>query len=172
MTILIAALVAREPTAQTASYAFSGTGCTGGRLLRTMGPVPLSVRGLPRIGQTFEVLSEGSHSYIWDANRLTFLLTGVSNTSANGFPLPVDISQFFPGEPYCGLLRTSADISVRMPFTNDPLALVSLSISIPNAPALLGVGFYQQVLSWERTTFGPPFRAASLSRGGIGTIGR
>jgi hypothetical protein len=158
--------------AQSATYRFAGTGCTGGRLSPGIGPVPLSVSGTPRVGGGFDVQTEGSTNYPWGNRRTVFLLTGSSDQSAFGVPLPFDVAALSPGSPFCGLLRTSGEAVVQVPNTSPYTAMATVRFVIPNDPSLLGVAFHQQVLSIERSTFGPPFQALALSASGIGTIGR
>ena len=156
---------------QSASYRIVGTPCTTGRLTSGVGPVPLSVRGLPRIGTSFTVVTEGSARYPWGSSRAVFLFTGFSNTSAGGLRLPFDVSTLFPGEPFCGLLRTSAELRMPLPLVRDYRQAVGISFTIPNDRTLIGIRFFQQVMSLERSSFGPPFRAGSLSAGGEAVIG-
>lgn len=171
--IAVAALsAAAVAPAQTASYTFVGSSCTGGRLSPTVGPVPLSVRGLPRLGMSFEVVTECSTGYPWGVRRAVTLITGRSNQQLGGLTLPFDISTLFPGQPVCGLLRTSNEVSIPVPLLSHYTTPAVLRIDVPNNAALLGVNFFQQVVSVEASTFGPPFRAIALSRMGHGVIGR
>ena len=152
--------------AQTASYTLFGTSCTTGRISSQLGPVPLAVRGLPRLGSSFEIVTECSARYPWGNTRNVFLLNGLSNTSAGGVPLPFDISLLNPGGPYCGLLHTSSEVVVRVPLLADHLASAVLRFDVPNDAALIGVTLYQQVLSLEFSSFGPPFNSMALSAAG------
>lgn len=167
------ALLAAPATSQSASYTYSGTGCTSGRLVPGIGEVPLTARNLPRIGRTFVVETEASTSYPMGVRRRTFLLTGTSNTATqSGLALPFDLGTLFPGEPVCGVLRTSDEVVLFLPFDLDYRAHVAVEIPIPNDPRLLGVTFHQQALSVELNTFGPIYRSIALSRAGTGVIGR
>ena len=169
---LVAALALCAPaTSQLASYRITGTGCTTGRLTLTIGPVPLSVQGVPRLGSSFTLVTEGTADYPWGRWRQVYLITGVSNTSSGGIRLPFDISTLFPGQPYCGLLRTSPEVVFYVPRVRDYRTPVRITFQVPNVPALAGWRFFQQVMSIERSAFGPPFRALALSAGGEGTIG-
>jgi hypothetical protein len=159
------------PAAQTAAYTIVGSGCSTGRITPFLGPVPFTVQGLPRLGSTFTIATEGSTSYPWGTRRIVVLITGLSNTSAGGAPLPFDISTLFPGQPVCGLLRTSPEIVTRVASVAHFQDPVHISFAVPNDPALAGARFYQQALSRESSTFGPPFGAISLSAGGEATIG-
>jgi hypothetical protein len=97
-------------SAQNASYNIVGSGC---RLGPTPGVVPFSVQGLPRLGSTFTVITEGSGRYVWGGWRMTSIMIGLSNTSAGGFSLPFDIRQLFPNRRfYCGILRTSTEAMI------------------------------------------------------------
>jgi hypothetical protein len=170
--LLTLALAAAPLPAQTADYRILGPTCTTGRLDPQAGAVPISIRGLPRVGGFFEILAEGTMGLPNGIRRQVHLLTGTSNTAAFGVPLPFDIATLSPTEPICGLLRTSAEVAVRVPAAADPRALVAVRFDLPNSSALLGLTFYQQVLSTEFSSFGPPFRAIALSALGVGTIGR
>lgn len=157
--------------AQTAAYAIVGSGCSTGRITQGIGPVPFAVHGVPRFGSTFTISTEGSTSYPWGSRRSVLLITGISNTSAGGASLPFDISTLFPGQPYCGLLRASPEIATRLPSVADYRTPVLIRFNVPNVPAMAGAQFYQQVLSMEFSSFGPPFSALSLSAGGAATVG-
>ena len=102
---------------------------------------------------------------------MVYLTTGASNTSHNGLPLPFDVSTVLGGQPFCGVLRTSFDVLVRLPPVRDYRTPVQARFAVPNSRALVGARFYQQVMSLEFNTFGPPFRAGTLSAGGAGVIG-
>lgn len=155
--------------AQTASYSYLGDACSGGRISQ-VGPVPFEVIGLPRIGQSFTVVTEGSANYIWGDLRRTYLRTGLSNTNIGNLALPVDLETLLPNVNICGTLYTSGEIPARMPNVFPHTMPVHFEILIPNDQNLLGVTFYQQVLSTELTLFSPQ-TATALSRAGVGTIG-
>ena len=165
LSLLLPALAA-----QTASYTFSGTACTTGRLSTQIGAVPMAVQGLPRPGQWFDIVTESSASYPWGNTRTVFVLTGVSNTNLGGLPLPFDLALLRPGSPDCGLLSTSCELVTRAPRA-DYQTQVAVRFDVPNSAALLGLVLYQQVLSIETSTFGPPFSSMALSRLGRGVVG-
>lgn len=169
--VLAVFLCAAPAAAQTANYTFVGTSCTAGRLDPLAGAVPISVSGTPRLGGSFTVITEGSAGLPTGLRRSVYLLTGVSNTSAFGVPLPFDLGALSPGEPICGMLRTSAEAVVRVPSAPTPQTPVSIRFDVPNTTALLGAMLYQQVMSTEFSSFGPPFRSIALSAGGVATIG-
>lgn len=157
--------------AQAASYSLSGPACTTGRLTSSLGAVPLVAIKAPRIGTTFEVETESSANYPWGNRRRVVLLTGFSNTSAGGAPLPFDLGSLALGAPICGLLSTSAEISIAVPMQLSYLTPSRIAIPIPNQTSLIGLRFYQQAASRETSSFGPPFFSLALSRLGTGVIG-
>lgn len=164
-------LLAPSLSAQRASYSLFGTDCTTGRLAAGIGPVPIAVRGLPRLGTTFQVVTECTTTYPFGTRRQVFVLTGFSNTSASGVPLPFDVSTLAPGQPFCGMLYTNAEVMTPVPPQRPYTTPSAVDFPVPSSTLLAGLTFYQQVLTIERSTFGPPFFALQLSRGGQGTIG-
>ena len=139
--------------------------------MTTFGPTPLAVRGLPRLGTTFYVRTEASTVYVTGINRIVTLLTGASNTSAMGVPLPFRLPTITSGRNrVCGVVYTSMDVQTRVP-RGDASATIEIPIAIPNVPSLLGASFYQQVATRESTTFGPS-AGFQLSRAGHAVIGR
>lgn len=170
-SLLCCALLAAPALSQAASYTVVGRPCTTGRLSPNLGGVPLTALNLPKLGTTFTIATEGTTAYQNGNRRTVYVLTGASNKSAGGVPLPFDIALLSPNEPFCGLLQTSGEIVSSVPFVYDPTKSASVSFQIPNVPALAGVPFYQQVVSVETTTFGPPFRAMALSALGLGVLG-
>lgn len=169
--LLLVCVSALPLCAQSASYRFIGAGCTTGRLSPGIGAVPFAVSGVPRLGGSFTVQTEGTANYPWGNRRTVFLLSGASDRSAFGVPLPFDVAGLSPGNPFCGLLRTSGEVVVQVPPASPYTALASVRFAIPNDPSLMGVVVHQQVLSIERSTFGPPFAALALSASGVATIG-
>ena len=167
----LALLVAAPAFGQVASYTVTGTGCTTGRLTTQIGAVPFVAVGVPRLGTTFQIQTEAGTVYPWGTRRSVFLLTGASNTMVSGVPLPIDISVFSPGQPVCGLLQTSGEIVTRLPRISPYTATFTVDLPVPNLTAFAGVRFYQQVLSLETSSFGPPFSAVALSPLGSGVIG-
>jgi len=170
-TLFLTAAFTAHAVGQTASYRFVGTACTTGRLTSSIGPVYFAVSGVPRIGGRFTVITESDTDYPWGPRRMVWLITGISNTTTGGIKLPIDIAPLFPGQPYCGVLRTSVDVLLRAPFSPDYKQRVTMAFNVPNLRSLAGTKFYQQVMSQERSSFGPPFRSLSLSVGGEGTVG-
>jgi hypothetical protein len=88
-----------------------------------------------------------------------------------GVPLPFDLATLSPGEPICGLLHTSAEVMTLVPRQRSHTTPSTVRVAVPNLAALAGSIVEQQVLTIERTTFGPPFLAMALSGAGRGTIG-
>ena len=131
----------------------------------------LTALNLPKVGTTFKVQVplSGRSSVCWWAHcpypdpyiySLSYLAIGVRNPNVT---IPA----------LGGFLFTSADIVLLAPW--GPIAqqgTVTMSFPIPNSQALLGVKFYQQVLvdvtyPWARSA-----HFYSLSRGGVGVIGK
>jgi hypothetical protein len=109
----------------------------------------LKALNLPKIGTTFKVQVPGG------LRSLTYALaTGVSNPS-----IRFDVLG--------GYLFTSAELVVGVP--TGP-KLVTISLAIPNSSQLLGVKFYQQVLEVSKIYL--PWTLNTLSRGGVGVIGK
>ena len=176
LLLAAALLTASTLHAQTASYRYVGSSCTTGRLPSSAPiPVPLVVSGVPRLGTTFQVVTECSFDppsgHPTGYRRLVFLLNGATNTAIGGVPLPFDIATLAPGQPWCGLLRTSMDVVLPVQRLRDTRFSAVISIAVPNTPSLAGMTFYQQVISIETTTLGPPFSAVALSEGGVAVIG-
>ena len=53
-----------------------------------------------------------------------------------------------------------------MPLFQDHLTPAVLRLVVPNDVSLLGATLYQQVLSVESSSFGPPFTSMALSAAG------
>jgi hypothetical protein len=145
--------------AQAGSYSFFGTGCG-------FSPVPFGVTGVPSLGQRFVVesgVSDGGGCA--DGCVDHYLLTGDSNLSFRGLPLPFDLMNL--GLPACGLLRVSI-VHVTPTVGVNVRGRGEVVFSIPNDVGLLGVRFYQQVLSTSCGMYGCTWR---FSNGGVGVIG-
>jgi hypothetical protein len=169
--LLLSSLAAAPAAAQFASYGVLGSPCTGGRLDPGAGPVPLIPIGLPQLGSVFEIETESSGRGITGINRRVLLLTGLSDTSFGGIPLPLDLSLLFPTANVCGSLQTSIELQQSVPSTGSSAINARLAFPIPRDPSLRGLLFFQQVLSMESSTFGPPFLGVAVSALGIGVIG-
>ena len=76
-------------------------------------------------------------------NAPSVLMVGLSNTSWNGLPLPIDLG--FIGAPGCAI-RVSMDVMV-VGQTSGPN--MSVSFRIPNNPLFDGVSLYAQVGSFD-----------------------
>ena len=117
-----------------------GTGCPN-----SAGVPQLTASGPPWLGDTMTLqmapLPPAAFAYV---------LLGFSRTSWNGVPLPASLASF--GFAACSLLQ-SADDTLLAPAG-------SLAITVPNSPALIGLGFYLQGASVEF----PPLRLG-LSQG-------
>ena len=160
---LLLAFTGPGPRAQ-ASYTLFGTSCL------TVDLTPVSP---PRLGQNM-LLSASSGWY--GANNhsgRSFLLTGTSNTTFAGLPLPFDTTVLRdPFVSFCGLLYTSIQVVTDLPGGRAYLGPtpIQASIPIPNDPALLGASFYQQLLV-AAGAGGSGNSIISLGRGGHGVIG-
>lgn len=112
----------------------------------------------PQIGGQFNVkLSQAKPS------TFALLEHGVSNTTWNGGPLPVDLGML--GAPGCDLL-TSADILLVR--TVNAQGKASYSYTVPLSLSLQGVHIYNQYAVWDPTANAFGF---AFSNGGDGVIG-
>ncbi len=171
LTLLSLLALSAAASAQTATFTLSGPACTTGRITPALGAVPFSALNTPRIGTTFQVATESTANYPFGNNRQVYLLTGFSNSSLGGLPLPFDLASLNSSDPICGLLSTSAEVSTPVPLQASFMTPSIVSINIPNSTNLLGLAFYQQVASIETSTFGPPFFSLALSQLGTGVVG-
>lgn len=130
-----------------------GTGCAG-----SSGVPDLYIAGTPRIGTSFATRCANL-----PANTAGFWLAGWSNTSANGTPLPANLSAF--GIPGCQLL-VSPDSSLLF-LTGISGGYVSRPFSVPMVPALAGMQFYTQAAVLDVTHAG----GLTFSNGGRIRIG-
>ncbi|MCA8958055.1 MAG: serine hydrolase [Planctomycetes bacterium] len=106
-----------------------GTGCSGSR-----GTVTHSVTGTPEIDQVAEYRLANARVF-----AQAVLHVGVSRTSWLGVPLPMSMAMF--GAPGC-YVRVAPAISV--PVKASLLGLASVSVHVPNDPALIGAKFFTQ----------------------------
>jgi hypothetical protein len=148
----VALLLAVPLSAQTASYTYVDQ-----KAPYTGPAMPfLIAANLPKLGTTFKVQVHATGSDRWCAYQ-TFLAFGATNPD---FAIPA----------LNGLAFCSAEVVLPTPGTS-LFPMVVMSFPIPNAPALLGLKFYQQ--SYMQRSCRPFFiRIHELSRGGVGVIGR
>ncbi len=112
-----------------AAFKRFGAGCGA----NPIGAPVLSASPRPRIGGTFDVTGSNLPQ---GASLPTFLVIGISNSSWNGTPLPLDLTII--GAPGCNLL---ASFDVVVPAGNGSLAV---KVPMPTDPKLIGVKFYMQ----------------------------
>lgn len=148
--------------AQAASYGYLDQKAPYANAVPTM----FTARNLPKLGTTFQVEVANSWDPLrWASGQLIML--GAYHHLAFGLRNPDA-----PIGALGGFLFSSAEIVLPAPWNRkQAFGTVTMAFPIPNAPQLLGVRFYQQVL---RTWFNDrPWRisAHNLSRGGIGVIG-
>ena len=148
--------------AQSASYTYFGVPGTVG-----CGPfspqVVHTAVNLPKLGTTFQAnvpASSGTCSYLCN---MQFFLTGLSNTSFQGVPLP---HYTFSS---CGMLRVSMDVVEVMPMGGSTGATFPSTLVIPNDPNLAGLSFFQQPVSLTYILGG--LNATAWGRAGHGVIG-
>ncbi len=127
----------------------------------------LTALNLPKVGTTFKVqvpnywepIRTSSGRLIF-AGAYHYLAFGVSNPN-----LPISALG--------GFLFTSADLVVPAPRNSRQfLGTVTMAFPIPNSPQLVGVRFYQQVLTVCYTDLPMSVCGYSLSRGGVGIVGK
>lgn len=161
---LLAVLTVAARSQGSASYGFFGSDCGSSTWI----PVPLTNLSLPRLGTTLRIQTLTS-SMTPGSAQVVYLLTGLSNTSVAGVPLPFDTSQLSrPGRLFCGNLYVSAEFVQPMP--NGGLVGVPIVIDfpIPNQSTLIGARFYQQVMA-NATTFNDD--EWYFTRAGVAQIG-
>ena len=112
-----------------ASYTTFGTGCAG-----TMPVSTLQALSPPRIGTTSNIIINNL------PNNICFWISGFSNTNSTIGPLPFDLGSL--GAPGC-MLRVSTEVSQLLIANNN---VVLTSLTVPNSPGLIGLGFFQQAL--------------------------
>ena len=150
--------------AQPATYSYFGTECR---------PVIFAVAGTPKLGTTIDIHVEPTYSQR-GGGVTSLLVTGISKTRWGGLKLPFD-TRVLGRTPntFCGHIYTSIDIVVPVPSVPYPPKRVVLKMPIPNARALLGLSFYQQVVM--RAYCGSHgcqgYTWTYTSRAGHGTIG-
>lgn len=123
----------------------------------------LTFNGRPALGGTFDLmLRHGS------AGAPTFLFIGLSKTSWSGLPLPFDMGLFGTGAG-CSI-NASGEVTIGGPAVM-PGALgdTTLSLSIPNVPALNGATVYNQWISVD--PWGGPSLPLVFSNGGQADFG-
>ncbi len=127
----------------------------------------------PRFGtaeSVLQMMSGGANPGSYEGGGLTALVLGLSRTSWLGVPLPWTPSTIaLLGGGACGDLMVSGDAVVNTPYLMPP-ALVTMSVVIPNVPALIGTTIYAQSIAYRVTrhfTFGIEFGDGGEAR--IGT---
>ncbi len=136
--------------AQAASYTYINQKAP----YKNQNPPMLTALNLPKVGTTFQV--RVPTSAVFSHSVLAF---GVSNPN---LPIPA----------WSGYLFTSAEIVMWTPKSSAAFSVMTMSFPIPTSPQLLGVRFSQQVFQanycgWTHCPVG-----YSLSRGGVGVIGK
>jgi len=145
---------ARSGLDQTGGFGFFAAGCAtsaGQSRIRSS-----DGRG-PRLGNTLVTLIDGVPS----ASPGLFAIIGLERTSTVLGPLPLDLGPY--GMPGCNL-------HVRDDVVLFHGGAVSFAMVIPNAPYLLGLGFYQQAVILD-PLLANPLRAA-ISDAAAAIIGR
>jgi hypothetical protein len=159
-------LLAPCAVAQTASYTLRPNSCDSW--------LPLQVQGLPRLGQSVVLSTYAStsfaslHGFVVDA---MFIMTGFSDRSFAGVPLPCDLTRF--GLDACGALHVSVDVLTPVA-SGAYQQVVPTSFLVPNDPSLLGLEFHQQALLIEAVFAGSRLRGLPmlvLSASGHARIG-
>jgi len=118
----------------TASYTYSGTGCSGSR-----GVPQLQASGRPVIGTWLVIGITGAGPGLPAAMNL-----GVSNTTWNGNSLPYDLGPL--GAPGC-FIRASGEYI--QPLVTDASGNCSVGYPVPNTISVVGTRFYNQGFVYE-----------------------
>lgn len=167
LALVLALSIPSTAPAQAASYRIlpMRAGCPGSWTI--------GVSGLPRLGTTFYLSARSSYASTGGSGR-TWILTGISDQSFAGVPLPFDLATLNPGSHtfHCGKLSTSLELILALPYQSRgrPTAVPFL---VPNVPALAGQRIFQQAL-YETITRGggvPGTRSLELSDLGVATLG-
>jgi hypothetical protein len=161
-------------SAQQASYAFFGESFWPCEPSYTPALVPVNV---PRLGKTFRLKVAPSGSHSMHSSQEVFLITGFSRTAFGPLRLPYDVRVLTTDplhDSWGGILYVSVDWIQLMPW-GPGTTPVEVAWDIPDDPLLVGLEFYQQVLSvcsygqgsgsdWLRVS-------RALSQAGRGRIG-
>jgi hypothetical protein len=124
------------------------------------GRVPaLSSAGVPEIGTSFDVKLDGAVP-----NAKTVLVVGASSSTWNGIGLPFDFTPL--GAPGCKLLASAQFL---LPATADAAGKASITLAVPNLPALVDGLFYNQFYVFDAKA--NPLGLA-WTNGGAGKIGK
>ncbi|MHC4516237.1 MAG: hypothetical protein ACYTGW_19240 [Planctomycetota bacterium] len=149
--VLLSLALATTVSAQAASYTFVS------QLPPYQNPSPavLTALTLPKIGAKLRLQVPFSWRQRNGVGADSVLATGVRNP-------------FFNVPAFQGFVFTSAEIVLPTPMS--PLGVpgnTTMEFPVPNSTQLIGVKFFQQVLTVPTTT-----PVGRLSRGGIGVVGR
>jgi hypothetical protein len=140
--LCLCGLLASALSAQAPSFTNFGNPCSGAVL-------PLNAVNLPRIGQTFrlQVLSSGGMGY--EGGTPSALVAGLSRTSWLGRPLPWTPATIqMLGGFACGDLSVSAESTLLLPWQTQRI-LITVSLPIPNNPALVGTSVFFQTADYR-----------------------
>jgi len=133
-----------------ATYETFGSGCPGGADTPS-----LTANGdRPVLGQPFTLTLRDLPPW-----QPTLLLFGLSNTNWLGVPLPLDLGAL--GAPGCELLISVHAVRPLFSWLGER----SVSWSVPNQPALVGVRFYNQAVALDG------WSGLVVTNGGQGRIG-
>lgn len=163
-TLLLAAAI----PAQTASFSTFGQTCRN--------DLQMVAVNLPRLGQAFTLRYTGPYDPSFVGSRSfryqPFLVLGGSDTVYGGRSLPFPLPASLTGGANCQVL-VSLDVTIPLPvIRNQPPALRTLSLQVPNNPQLIGSTFYVQWFVFTQIT-DPTGVTGTLhsSDGGRGVIG-
>ncbi len=116
--------------------------------------------GLPEVGRSFGLLLDQARPL-----SACVLLTGLSNTSYGGIPLPLDFGLF--GAKGCKLYVSGESL---FPFLSDTQGKAKLPIPIPPQKNLIGVQFFQQVLVLDTPANSLGMVFSNAKKGEIGGV--
>lgn len=146
LVFVLCSVLGGSASAQRAIYNFFGEGAWP--CLPSYRPA-LAPVNVPRIGETFRLLVAPSEYGFSHASHQVFLITGFSRTTFGSLRLPFDVRMLTTDplhDSWGGNLYVSVDWIQLMP-PGAGWTPIEVAWDIPDDPLLVGLEFYQQVLS-------------------------
>lgn len=142
------------PVQRAATFLPYGAGCAGTLGVPALANAPGS---LPVPGTTFTVSVSGA------ATGLAMIATGLSDSQSGGLPLPLPLAVI--GMPGCDLLVEVLRLDAMTPSGTT----AAISWTLPTGGAVVGMHFYQQVLTFDPTVNALGFVASNAAAATIGS---